>query len=359
MSCSKPGVDSKDKANRSHKRNKLRSFGIQRKVKIKKVAFKKVIKIKNFNSVLNPKRDIFLTSQSSGLITKLNVDMGNEVKKGNLIAIIDISLKKIDLEMSKVVKEEAQAQLKYVKDLFEKDKILIKNKIINQEAFEASKNKVLNVSFAYKKASLSYDLAKLSYDRSFIYAPFSGVIVSRLKQKGDIATVGMPLVRLVDNENLESTIGVTWEDLNQIKLYSINKEIKIVSPDNKICNANIVGVSDSLDAITNLYPIKLNLNKCDFINGTSVKVSIPIKEYDDSLELKREFLDLDGDYYLFIYENNKAVKRKVEVLDDNDDEMIIRLEHKDNEKEINIITEGHLGLLDNESVSVVGDNESN
>ena len=326
-------------------------------VKTKKIEPKIIIKYKIFNSVITPQRDLFLVSQSNGVITKLSFDIGSSVKKNQLLAIIDTSLKKIDLDLKKVMKEEAEHQLKYLKSLMEKDRILIKKNIVNQETFDASKNRVINAGFIFKKARLAYDLAKISYDKSFIYAPFDGIITSRIKQKGDVVTINTPIGRLIDNNNLQAVIGVIWEDLSLIKEYSQNKVIKIISPDNKNCNAEIKGISESTDSITQLYPIKLIIKNCNILNNTQIKVKIPLKEYKNAFEIKRSILELkEKKYYIFLLENNKAINKEVKLLDDNEENMIVKIEGSDN-KELNIITDGHIGLKNNEKVKIAGNDD--
>jgi RND family efflux transporter MFP subunit len=279
-----------------------------KQVKIKKITPHDIIKIKSFNSILTPQKDILLISQSSGLITHLNFDLGAKVKKGQLLAVIDVSLKKIDLELKEVMKNEAEHQLKYLKNLFEKDKILFRKNIINKDTFNASKNKVILAGFSFKKAKLAYNLAKTSYEKSFIYAPFDGVIVSRNKQKGDIATIGTVLGRIIDDKHLEAIIGVTWEDLSLIQLHR-NKKIRIISPDKTKCNADIIGISQNIDPTTKLYPVKLAVNNCNLINNTQVKVKIPLKEYKNAIELERDILELKDENYDLKIENKKLNKK--------------------------------------------------
>jgi len=363
ISCNKKGSDKHSNKKKSkmskHFKGKKKKTKIQKQVRVDKVKLSKIIKYKNFNTILQPKKDVFVNTQSSGIITKLNFDMGKQVKKGELLAVIDTRLKKIDLDLKKVLKEEAAVQLKYQESLLKKDEILLNKKILTKEAYELSKNRFTMAKFVLDKSKLSYNLARIMYNNSFVYAPFDGLIVSRLKQKGDIASIGMPLGRIIDNKNLETIIGVTWEDLNHIKSYSKDKKIIVVAPDNKACKSFISGVSENLDDITKLYPIKLSLENCSFVNGTQVKIDVPIKEYENTVEVKRDILNLeDNKYYLFILKDNKAIKTKVDLIDDNRDKMIIRIPNIKNE-EISIITDGHIGLIDKEKVIIAGYNESN
>ena len=334
------------------KHNKNKNIPIKI-IKIKTIVPHNIIKIKSYNSILKPQKDIFLVAQSSGIITTLSFDMGTTVKKGQLLAVIDTSLKKIDLDLKKVIKEEAQHQLKYVKSLLEKDKILLKKNIINQETFDASKNRVILAGFAFKKASIAYNIAKNNYDKSFVYAPFDGIITTRNKQKGDIVTIGTPIGRIIDNKNFEAIIGVTWEDLLVIKSYNKNNKIEVISPDKTKCDASIIGISESTEPITKLYPIKLTISNCDLINETQVKIKIPLKEYKNAFEIKRDILKLeDNNYYLFLLENNKAIKTKVKLLNDNNNgNMIISI--KSNKKEYKIIKDGHIGLKNNQTVKIM------
>jgi len=342
---------------------KVKKKKILKRVEVKTKNFITVVKYKDYNAILQAQKSILLNSQSSGIITKLDFDMGKKVKKGELLAVIDTRIKKLDLDLKKVIKEETETNIKYLESLLKKDKVLLDKNILRKEIYEASENRLINARFAAKKAEIAYKLSKINYNNSFIYAPFSGLIVNRLKQKGDIISMGAPIAKLIDNNNLEVVIGVTWEDLMKIKKYSLDKVVELKSSDKLSCTGRISGISELLDDITRLYPLKVLLKECPIINGTQVKVSIPISEYENSFEIKRDILSYeDNNYFLFTLNNNKAVKVQVQVLDDNRDKMIVKvLTNKEdkNSKKLKIISSGYIRLINNEKVLVVGENESN
>jgi len=352
-----------NKSKHSMMKGKKKIKKITKRVEVELREFSTIVKYKDYNAILQPQKNIFINSQSNGIITKLDFDMGKKVKKGELLAVIDTRIKKLDLDLKKVIKEETETNIKYLESLLKKDKVLLDKNILRKEVYEASENRLINARFAAKKAEIAYKLSKINYNNSFIYAPFSGLIVNRLKQKGDIISMGAPIAKLIDNNNLEVVIGVTWEDLMKIKKYSLDKVVELKSSDKLSCTGRVSGISELLDDITRLYPLKVLLKECPIINGTQVKVSIPISEYENSFEIKRDILSYeDNNYFLFTLNNNKAVKVQVQVLDDNRDKMIVKvLTNKEdkNSKKLKIISSGYIGLINNEEVLVVGENESN
>lgn len=113
-----------------------------------------------------------LAFSSSGVIEKMDVDIGSSVEKGSLLASLINSDIQAMVEISKVAL--AHAKNDYHRQLKVKAQI-------NQSLFD---------SFAYKfnnaKAQLKYQEALLA--KTYLYAPFDGVITAKKVEVGDVVS---------------------------------------------------------------------------------------------------------------------------------------------------------------------------
>ncbi len=131
-----------------------------------------------------------LAFYSSGIVKKTYVDISSIVKKGERLAELQNDDLKASLSMAKASLENAQVSLKFAKKDYERQ-VLIKDLIDEAKfdqyllAFEKSKIAVIQA-----KAKVKYQQTLL--DRTFINAPFNGIIFEKSVEVGDVVS-GMML----------------------------------------------------------------------------------------------------------------------------------------------------------------------
>lgn len=125
---------------------------------------------------VKPAKSANLAFDASGVIKQVNKDMADEVKKGEVIAFLDNRDKAASLESAKTT-------LKFARKDYERQKE-VKN-LIDASKFDA---------FAYKYENAKNQLAfqEVMYDKTFLKAPFDGVIYFKDVEVGDTVS-GMML----------------------------------------------------------------------------------------------------------------------------------------------------------------------
>lgn len=126
--------------------------------------------------IIKPLKEANLAFVASGIVDKVNVDIGSHVKKGEVLAELDNSDIKAMLEVTKTA-------YKYAKKDYERQ-LKIQN-LIDEAKFDAVANR-----YESAKNQLAYQQAL--YDKTFLKAPFDGVIFAKELEIGD-AVSGMML----------------------------------------------------------------------------------------------------------------------------------------------------------------------
>lgn len=121
-------------------------------------------------------RDASLAFVSGGIINKITVDIGSVVKKGEVLATLQNSDLKAMLDKSKTV-------LKYAKKDFQRQ--LKIRKLIDIGKFDA-------VSKNYESAKNSEAYAQALYNKTFLKAPFDGMIYDKELEVGDAVSGMVP-----------------------------------------------------------------------------------------------------------------------------------------------------------------------
>ncbi|MBN9689651.1 MAG: efflux RND transporter periplasmic adaptor subunit [Verrucomicrobia bacterium] len=136
------------------------------------------------NGALNPVKIVTVGSQISGIITELAVDFNSLVKEGEVLAKIDpatyerqYARAEADLASAKASQALAQFNQKQARQLFDQ-------RLISQTEFEQSDVALLQADATVKMREAALAEAKVGLDRTVIYAPISGVVISRRVEAG-------------------------------------------------------------------------------------------------------------------------------------------------------------------------------
>lgn len=147
-------------------------------------------------------RQSTVSAQIAGRIVELRFDVGDAVKKGEVIARIDERAASRALEASEAQVREAQAALANARAGYERSKQLLAQKFISQAALDQAES-----TYKAAQARVSALLAgagAAATERSFatVLAPYSGVVSARHVELGEMATPGKPLMTGFDPSTL-------------------------------------------------------------------------------------------------------------------------------------------------------------
>ena len=140
-----------------------------------------------------------LAFDASGSVEKVYVEISSKVKKGEPLAKLKNRDKKASLDVAKSSYENAKVALKYAKKDYDRQlkvKELIDEAMFDKYAFNYEKAKV---ALSEAKANLDYQQAL--FNKTTIYAPFSGVISDKIVEVGDVVS-GMMLKTIFKIQSL-------------------------------------------------------------------------------------------------------------------------------------------------------------
>ena len=169
---------------------------------------------------VEPLQDAKLAFIASGIVSKVNTDIGRNVQKGEVLAELENTDIKAMLEVSKTA-------LKYAKKDYERQ-LKIKE-LIDEARFDGVANK-----YESAKNQLAYQQAL--YNKTFLKAPFNGVIYSKDIEIGD-AVSGMMLktvFKIQSESERKLILAFDQKNRNSVKVgdsftYSIDGDSKTYS----------------------------------------------------------------------------------------------------------------------------------
>lgn len=183
-------------------------------------------------------KEVEVGAQVSGEISELKVDIGDVVKKGDLIAQIDPRLARnqlktaqASLDNSKAQLISRQASLTQAKQQFQRQKAMFAEGATSKEAFETAeanyKTALVAVEQAktqIKQAEVSIETAELNMGYTKLVAPMDGTVIAVPAEEGQTLNAGM---------NTPTVIKLAQLDTMKIKAEIAEADVSRVRPDMK------------------------------------------------------------------------------------------------------------------------------
>ncbi|WP_101311062.1 efflux RND transporter periplasmic adaptor subunit [Labilibaculum manganireducens] len=160
-------------------------------------------------------------TQVSGVIEKIFVDFNSQVKKGQLLALLDETPLLAQLEQSKSSVDQAEAQVKYQKATFERYKALIDKKLIAQSDFDLAEYDYSNALAGLNNAKSVYNKNKINWSYARIYSPIDGIILERAVDEGQTvaASFSTPTLFTIANDLTQMRVeaNIDEADIGQVR----------------------------------------------------------------------------------------------------------------------------------------------
>ncbi len=196
-------------------------------IKYAAVAMVGGVQKRTFNGVSRSGSETNLSFRTNGLIVKINVNIGNRVKKGALLAQLDT--KDIDLayQQAKAALESAKTQMETSRSNLDRTKELYQAGSSSLNDYENAKNNFSNANSNYKTAQKALDLQRSQYHYARIVAPITGVVSNVIAEVNEYAQAGAPVIVMDSGDgNIEVNVGVPEVFISRIS-HGNPAEIKI------------------------------------------------------------------------------------------------------------------------------------
>ncbi len=232
---------------------KMGVFGKEEGTKVtsEKVQSRTIIEVVNASGKIYPVVEVKVSPDISGEITELNVQEGDTVKKGQLLARIyadiysiqrdqasfGVNQSKAQVANSKAGVEALQAQMDQAQKNFDIQKKLFEEKVISKSEFNVAEANLKTAKANYnagientkginasvKSAEANLNRANKDLGRTSIVAPMDGVVSLLNVKKGEKVAgnsfnIGTEILRIANMDNIEVRVDVGENDIPKVKL---------------------------------------------------------------------------------------------------------------------------------------------
>lgn len=281
------------------------------------------------NGIFQADKELNLQSEASGKVVKIYKKKGQYVSAGEPIVQLDDELLQTELSVSEIKLVQGERDLARYQNLSETD-------AITRKQLEEAMN-----GLDMLKAEMK--MTKKRLGNTLIKAPISGYINEDYLEIGALINPGMPVVDIVSTDPMKLAIKVSEAEIVQISLKD-KVQILIGALPNEMLEGEVVFLSSKADASLHyIVEISLQSPNKSIRPGMfgSAKFSYDMPEI---IQIPRQAL-IGGlrDPEVYIFENGKAVKRKIVASSLGQDKIMVMEGLNIGDK---IITSGLINLRD-------------
>lgn len=298
-------------------------------------------------------QEVVIGSELSGQrLTRVNVNVGDEVRRGQVLAEINSETIRADLAAAKASYAEAQAVLT---DAITNNKRI--QQLKNTGAISAQEATQYQTSQATAQAKLDAARAQIESNQlrlaqTRVVSPDNGVISARTATVGSLAQTGQELFRLIRDHRLEWRAEVTTADLYKLKQ---GMTAHIISPDpaQLAVTGKVRMIAPVIDPQTRYGLVYVDIPTTQAVRmGMFVKGEFDLGQKPALTVPQTALLLRDGFSYVFtVNDKNRVTQQKVNVGRRLGD----RVEILDLAPNVKVVSSGTGFLADGDLVSIAKD----
>lgn len=284
---------------------------------------------------------VSVSSEVSGRLTAVTVDEGHPVKRGQLIA-------SVDMESLKMQRQELETQLELARDIFERQERLWEQEIGSEVQYLQAKNGVDRLERSIE--TIDYSLTK-----SNIYAPITGVVDIVNLRTGELAQAGMPIIMILDTRNIMVVADVPENYLGKIvKGDDVNIHFPALAQD---IEARITLIGRKIHPANRTFKIEIDLPNKSGLLKPNLLSEVQINDYiePDVIVISQELIqqEVGGREFVIIAETvaeaTLAKKVYVETGQSYEGEVVVASGLEEGDV---LIVDGARGITNSESVQI-------
>jgi RND family efflux transporter MFP subunit len=268
-----------------------------------------------------PYTEVELHAKVSGYLKEMKVDIGDRVKAGQLLAVLEVP--ELHDDFDHAVASHARAQADYRDAHLAYTRLVAVNKnhpnLIAQQDLDTAEahDATARGSVEAAKSDVQKYQTLVGYTR--IVAPFDGVITKRYADPGSLIQAGtasntqaMPLVRVSDNMLLRLDFPVSVDYVHDVRL-DAPVRVRVDSLSGRVLSGKIARLSDRVDDSTRTMVVEMEVpnSQLELVPGMYASVVLRVGERPQALAIPIEALPAGGKSVLLVNAAGEVEERPV------------------------------------------------
>ncbi|MBB5207041.1 efflux RND transporter periplasmic adaptor subunit [Chiayiivirga flava] len=257
--------------------------------------------------------EVSLGVELSGLrVAEVLVDVGDEVKRGDLLLTLDARTTQSELRQAQAAAKEAEAGTVLAVTALERGRALVERKLLAAADFDQLVAQRVQADARAATARAQLDAARLRLEFTQLRAPHDGVIAKRSIRPGQVVASGAELLTLIRQNRLEWRAELSD---TQIGAVAPGVAVALTAPDGADVAGIVRAVSPSLDPASRTATVYADLPQPGALRaGMYVEGRIDLGSSDTLVLPRAAVVRRDGYSYVFgVDAQGRATRKRIEV----------------------------------------------
>lgn len=258
-----------------------------------------------------------LYARSNGYLSAWHKTIGDQVKKGDLLAVIDVPELEQELAQSRAALAQVKARLELTRTTLQRWTQLNGTDSGTQQEFDEKRSAFLQAEADFSAAQANVKRLENIEGYRRIVAPFSGVITHRAVDVGSLIVAGsQELFALTQTDPLRLTVWVPQVYADDIKAGQ-EVSVRVLESQGKPVSAHVDHVAGALDPVNRSRQVDIALPNKDgkLLPGSYVEISINVAGKSSPLVVPANVLVIDqaGPHVVVVDAEHRVAFRTVKL----------------------------------------------
>jgi RND family efflux transporter MFP subunit len=241
------------------------------------------------DGVVEPVKQALITAQTSGQVLEVNFDIDDFVKKGSTLVRLKNIEQKSSLEQVNAQVVEAKAHLKAAHREYNRVKQLRTKRVASVALLDKAEADLRAAKARVTAAQAQVTHASQQVQYTTIEAPYSGIVIQRHIEPGEIALPGQPIMSGFSMSGLRVVVNVPQSQIEVVRQYKKAQVILESYSKARRFKSQKMTIAPYADAQTHTFKVRVNLpkkapdvypgmfTKVAFVVGREQRLMIPTK----------------------------------------------------------------------------------
>lgn len=257
-----------------------------------------------------------LATQEAGLVVRLDLEPGDAVKEGQVIASLDAARAKLEVdrwtarvEADRALIEQRRAELARAERDLDRIEQLARRASAGESELDSARTEVESrrAQAAAAEADLRVSeselaLAKRRLTDMEIRAPFDGRVVAKHTEAGQWVSQGSSIVTIVSLDQLEARADIPERSVGALQAGSGTIEVFVPALGRRL-QGRLIEIVPEADSLSRLFPIRVSLRDPEGMlrPGMSLTAVVPTGEQGPALTISEDAIlrNAAGEYVFF------------------------------------------------------------
>jgi RND family efflux transporter MFP subunit len=258
--------------------------------------------------------EVALHAKVSGFVSKMNVDFGDTVKAGQLLATLEVPELQAELANAQAAQAKAEADFTNADLIYSRLRSVNKEhpNLVAQQDLDTAQANELTGTAAIAAAKANFEKFQTMVGYTQIVAPFDGVITHRYADPGTLIDAqDKPLLRVADNYRLRLDFPVTVDYVKDVQLGD-SVDVRVDSLNGKTFTGKISRFTHEVDDNTRtmITEIEVANPSLELIPGMYASVILKVEQRTNALAVPVEAVAGEKNPTVLVLNQNQQIEER-------------------------------------------------